>query len=542
MTDVSRPLESSGNARKTVLCWGGTLLLALLVIAPLAGRSLWLDEAILLVNMPLEGVQGLWAPLPLWEQAGSPLHLRLLSTLAEVPLAAQRVISATLVLGLAFAAWAVWLRGPLGALAAVLGTLGVFRLAVLATELKYYGLEIAGTALCIGWFATKSPRDALRLRDAALLAAAMVMGLTTLVIAPLTLGLHLAWRLARTRRIGLSELGLGAALGGLAGLYYLSIKRVTPRQMEQGIFNDAPGAGLVGPGGDAPGLAERLLAAIAPMREFGLLLFEALRWPGATNGSVMAPMVLATGLALLVCLRQTPVARFVALGAATIVSLVVLHAVNLYPASLPRHMAWFLAFVLAGPVIAVSALAGVGSWPGRGLTALLIGCLALPAATSFRALHADPARIWERTDNGAAIDWLAEAPPGPVAVWYGGQPVVHAYGRWRPELQRHAYFGLIDARDPFRAQPFRGWAAHYEHRLALLHERAAQIVAEAPPATPFHVFASHVEWQVPASPALVSMRHRALVDALAAAGCGPEPVLQSRGVLILRAVCPAADG
>lgn len=514
-----------------------TTLCRVLVIAglaalawPLAQRPLWIDEAMLAVNFPLSGPAAYLVPLPLYEQAVPPLYALLRSLVAPLGYGAERaVFFALIVLGCLSAAGFWRLRGW-RVLVLGLGCAALWWLVYMASELKHYGLEMLGSAIIAGWAARRAPDRPAGAGDAALLAGAMLCGISTLVIAVVAAGLFLFWRLLETRRLDPRDLGFGVAMLAAAGLYYLWIRRLTEIQVAS--YGDVYARG-------GAGIARDYLMTL-------------LRVPGAAA----LPALGLTALWLLWRIRQPAVARFVLFALAVVAAFGLLAMLGLYPATMRRYLTWSMGLwlVALGLALALSAAPGVSRRLGAALALVLGLALLPPLAGSLRDL-ADPARPHVFTENDRALDWLAGHAPAPVILWAGSQPVIDAYLAARPDLGRHDYLGRMnpvsaipswdDSRPEAeiaadilsRRQDPGAWA-----RLAYFRARedytalADTLIAEAPRGTPFVIFASHAARN--AGWGQHGIRQAALTGALEMAGCRYDTAFEARMVFAYEALCP----
>ena len=493
-----------------------------------------------MASYPLPDLAAHFAPLPLYNQAAPPLFNLLMSLLAPLPPVAVRLVLGAINLG-----GMLWLMrvlrpgagmggqaagspgratrraetgagagrhpaGPDGAPpghhnghhfddqagdpgrwylpVATAALLFSAYLVFYATEMKYYGLETLGTTAVLCWLAGKPLSQPFGARDAALLAAAALCGIATLVVAAAGAAVFAALaRLQGGAPAGAGGAGPSAPCDGQPPGPLPSATHSVPRPSSpappaiaarDGAAGPVPrGRAAATPAGSGPAspssgrrLAGREWAALAGLGLFlglyALLIrrmialqvdsfpeaYEA-RGLGAVRELVSAmvtyarpPGLLALAALALLCLalwHEERTRRILALTLACGAGFAGLAFLGQFPASAPRHVAFAGGFAA---VIAIHAVLGGLALrrPARrravaGLAILLLAGTALAAT-----LQRMPGFAAGMTENDRLMAWLAAAPPADVGLWHGAQPVLDYYRRHQPGLDRHRYFGLVN--------------------------------------------------------------------------------------------------
>lgn len=543
------PMPESRAARlAAVLALVLSLALLALMMPAAVTRPLWIDEQMAMVSYPLGSLGAMFDPLPYYSQAAPPLFNLISTLLGDLhPDLIRLVLMLLCTLGLLAAALAVF--PSLWAAATVFFVLAALRpVFVYWTELKYYGLESTGFALVIAWFLVRSRTRPFGWRDAAILFGATCLGISVMVIAALAMLAVLAERLLGGMRPGWREiLPAGALLVGIAA-YYLAIGHATGLQMAT--YTDVY---------DRSGIdALRLL----------------IRSAGSVAGPYFIPLLGLGFLATLVDRREPRSRRLLVLAVLTAAAFAVLAMMGRYPAYATRHVAWasafYLFFVLGGVRVLLAWLAarrpGAPALVPLAVTGVVLAAMALALVPSARFLRNPQGFIRDYTDAEALAGWLRQADPQAVGLWFGGQPVVDYYRKIYPELDRHSYFGRVDATsaavppemlspaflaqdmeaigqviEPLRQEPG-AWARMVVYRQRLDHSVPAQtLFDEAPKDRPFYILVSHATFSpdIPATRPRTDMvsRNGALMREIARRGCGYEVELSVRGGYILKVDC-----
>ncbi len=145
------------------------------------GRSVWIDEAMLLSNYPLTTIKAFISPLTLYDQAATPAYSFLGSIISSSEIFTLRT---TLLAIISFIAVSILLAGFAGAPSTFIALLSLTAFSaplLMLSEFKYYGLEVAGVVLSAVWYLKKNSSD-LTGRDTAILISSMLLGVTSLMI------------------------------------------------------------------------------------------------------------------------------------------------------------------------------------------------------------------------------------------------------------------------------------------------------------------------------------------------------------------------
>ncbi|MEI4488269.1 hypothetical protein V8J36_18915 [Frigidibacter sp. MR17.14] len=535
-----------------------------LVLCLLAQRGLWLDEAMMLVNMPLPDPLAAFAPLPRYTQAAPPPFSLLLSLLASLPVPAIRLALATTgCLAVALAFRHDW-RRPCFAAALTLALLGPQLGLYYLTELKYYGFDAVGVVLALAWAARRSPAAPFGLRDAVWLWAASLCGIATIAVSGTVLLLALPGRVARRSPRQLArDLVMATVIFAGIGLHYLAVRTATSVQLATyaEYFEAGTPSDHSAPQSQPASQSQPEPAAAPPWRDrlaaFGTLARDILR----KAGIVVTASALLCCLALGVAGPRDPAARRMAGAAiASLATMAGLVATGLFPAFTARHVVFLAGYPVALGLAALLVPAGPRLWPRllqAGLALMMLGATAI----TLRNLIQDRL-IVQPNANREILSLLAAAPPGPVAPWGFGQPVLEAYRdriaglAARPVVARTnpataapdpALFGpagtaLSPAAFSARIEAHRdepgGWARQmlYGRRGLDMAPLAERLLDAAPRGAVFYVFSSHLMQARADGPEMAPLTTR-----LDAAGCRSETLAADRGVLLLQVLCPAPD-
>lgn len=460
----------------------------LLLVFPLARRSLWVDETMLLVNFPLEAWSSLLKPLPEYGQAGSLLHNLLLSIFANLDVEVLRYGSFLLVAGGCLLALGFFRKPPLESVIGGLAVLGLFTLLFYATEIKYYGFEILGAALAITWYINKDRRKALASSDLLILLASLLLGISTIVITVIALSLYLIEYFWKERCLPFPTLAYSAGLFLASIGYFLLIKSTTSLQLQ----NYPQIYGI-----DGSKALMQFVQAI-PMQ------------------LSLMPAAVFSGALLLISCRRQEVARFLILSVLVFSTFLALSFVGQYPVRWSRHLAWTAAFLAVAFFLVIEAASQSGSWR-RHVLAVLSLLFLIPSWTTITALRGTSLSY---TENSKAIEWLCGQSPSKVGLWYGAESAIEYYSRHQRCLRQHTYFGKIHA-DPeairARSPP---------------EALASDLLTNAPRSQSFLIFASHMN---------LDEEHgywRALESELVKQSCEYTRALEVKNAFLLSANCP----
>ncbi|TZG27652.1 hypothetical protein FYJ91_08735 [Sphingomonas montanisoli] len=408
-------------------------------------------------------------------------------------------------------------------------------LAIYATELKYYGVEIAGTATIVAWFVSKSRRAPFALPDLAILVAGIACGISTILSAGIATGCWAVLAFIRRRRFSASELGFAAILAVIAVGYYALIRHGSAVQI-----HNFP---------NAYGQSGQHAALAVPSAILGLF---------GNRAPVLALIVLIN----LTGWRAAATQRLLLILAVIVLSCTALAAFGVYPATAPRHVAWFHGFALLLLANALQILiAGQQRRTHTARTALVLFLGAIAAAATGMTIAKAFTTHFAHEENDPIVAWLAQPRDVPIGLWGGTQPLIQYYRTQDPAVGRHRIFGLADPRSApvpprlfsptFLQQPYDRIAAAVEAGRMLpggfdlrilyqlrhdYHGAAEALLAEAPRGLPFYIVASHVDWDAPVP--LSAEPRSALLDALEAQKCRYLLELKAKEVFILRAICP----
>lgn len=474
--------------------------LVVLLCAPLLDRSTWGDEVMLLLNTPLGSMLDAWHPLPFYDQAGTPAFTLVLSLFSSMDIALMRACCMFLVVFcLVFSMVSAVPR--LSALNVLIGLLVLMILSnalVMYSEFKHYGLEAAGMAVLISWYITRRGEKALGPGDVLLVLVGLSLGISTVVVAGLVVCVFFIERYRSSVKINALEWVLFAALGFCIGLHFLNIQHITEIQVSN--YSSA----------------YQNLGVIENLRKFVRALWRFLELPGV--------LALATfSVILLISSNSARVQRFLVLCALSLLCFSVLVASGHYPATSARHVTWMAGFTTFLVYLAITSLP-----KDRTMLNVISGLLLV--SFSAAGTYAVYTNNHEHTENSKAIQYLAELEPTKIGYWIGGQPVVHLYQRYNPELVKHEYFGDINARSvrvntqtssPIASVPeFNdaksepgGWGKLVQFNSDKDFEIPAQSLIEAAPKNEdFYIFATHYILDTTREPGLSRVQglHKAL--------------------------------
>ena len=422
----------------------------LLLVFPLARRSLWVDETMLLANFPLEAWGALLKPLPKYGQAGSFLHNLLLSIFANFDVEFLRCGSFLLVAGGCLLATGFFRKPPLESVIGGLAILSLFTLIFYATEIKYYGFEILGAVMAITWYINKDRQKSLTLPDFLILLASLLLGISTIVITVIALGLYLVEYFWRERRLAPPTLAYGAGLF-LASLgYFLLIKSTTSQQIQN--FPQIYGI-------DGSQALMHFVQAIPIQLS-------------------LVPAAAFSGALLLVFRRRPEVARFLMFSGLVFSAFLALSFIGQYPVRWSRHLAWTAAFLAVAFFLVIEAASQSGS-RRRYVLAFLALLLLIPSWNTITTLREKSGSL-SYTENSVAVEWLCGQRPYSVGLWYGAESAIEYYLRHERCLGKHTYFGKIQA-DPEAIRD-----------RSPAETLASDLLMNAPRRQSFLIFASHM--------------------------------------------------
>lgn len=510
-------------------------------------RGIWIDEISQLLNYPLASWGQAFGPLPQAQQAAPPLFNLLMHTISGLSVQAMRWVMVGLTLGaIALALLGAFGRRALPVAAGLLVLLAQEAFVLNATMLKFYAFDIAGFAIFAAWIYARNRGTPLALRDASILLAGMLIGVSTIVGACMAVAVFLMLRFA-SEQVKPLEWAVAMLIFMVAVGYYLQIGHATEIQISA--FPDAYG--------------RTGMAAVSRFLQSTWHLF-------LLRGAVVLAVVVGLALLAAVLLRGPSRSRLAGLllfGLAVSAAFVVLAAIGKYPAASARHLAWILGLyaVLTGAVVA--ALTDSGLWARQRLVGpggLLLLVLLL-TGSALKVVIKWPPQVIEGASE-KLVDGLAVLPPSPVLTYYGALRLIPLEIARGAPITQHDYAPALSVAsgtiDPVYFGP--NWqqmdAARFDREgQALLRDDPlgwakmvilmrlrqdtrplARVVLDAAPGqgTPFYIAAIHVNWD----PARDDERAAALRSVLDERSCNYAPVAVydtrlSPGFL-LRARCP----
>lgn len=499
-------------------------------------RPLWIDEAMAMVNYPLSSVRALFEPLPLYSQAAPPFFNLICSVLVGFdPAVGRGILLAAIVLSVVGSVAVVY-RDVIAVAAALLAVVALPDLIPMASEFKYYGLEMVGMAVTLAWLLRKDPAEPISLSDVVVLACAILLGISTLVFVPLALATILVLRWRTSFVLHLREMVFLLGFLALMLVYYLCVRHATSIQI--GTYTDVYQQGGI--------------RSVARFFRFILL----------NSGLFFLPFLLIAAVVTALNWRDERSIRLITYGALVSIVFSGLILIGLYPLSATRHVIWIngiLVFIAANGAFLMMRSPLRGTWGSRVATAGIVACIVAALLGPARTLTS--AHGFMHTDNDSAIAFLLDNPGQPVGIWSNGQPIIELYEKRFPALRQMRFFGVVNN----ESRPLPAWLAGLDvanasypevssrlegasnepgawGRMNFYRSRldysapAAHFVAEAPKSTPFLVFTSHSDYntQEPFEKARVV----ALLGALDAAHCQRELAATGLRFFILRATCP----
>ncbi|MBI1291915.1 hypothetical protein GC173_11830 [bacterium] len=516
----------------------GALLLAVLSFFAVT-RPLWNDELMAMMNYPLGGLRALFEPLPFYQQAAPPLFNLVCSLLSGLdPVWGRTILLAAITLGVVCEVVRTY-RSAAAAAATLLALAIVPSFVPMASELKYYGLEILGMTAAATWLLRKDRDAPVLARDVIFLTCVVLLGISTMVFAPLALAVHIILRWRSSLRLHWREVALLACFLACLAAYYLAVRHATSLQI-----------GTYGQAYDQRGARSAVLLA---------------RLMHGNTGRFLDPLLVAAVLATLSDWRGSRSMRLIVYSAIVGLAFSALAFLGLYPASAWRHVVWIDGLFVVYIANAAHLLAARTAFASSGLAragAAAVACCALLALVSpVRTLTLR--HPFTFTDNDKAILDLLDRPERQVGLWIHSQPAIEYYKRLEPALERFEFFGGVNAASaPLPADmayPNSLSASYAETssriertrnqpgawgRLTFYSDRrdysapAASFVAGAPRQTPFLIFLSFVDLESD-DPGMIA-RVGGLMRALQENGCTSSAVSNGLKYSILLAECGSA--
>ena len=503
----------------------------------LVGRPLWFDEYMAETNYPLTDPASMFAPLPFHDQAAPPLFNVLMTLLWPLTFPMQRLVLGAIVLTvIVLALW--WLFRSRWSVLAGLATLLAIPLAsYMATELKYYGLEMAGCLVLAAWYMTRDADRDITWRDVAIVLGSMITGIATIVVAGTLVGLAYLEILARKGWPAWRALLPGLAAAVLAIAYYLVIRHATSVQMAVygGVYNTLG------------------LYAIVKMAGLSLLVVD---W------SVAFVIIAIAGLALAISSDRIRILRAGIAAGLLYLLFTVLSVLQIYPAIAPRHVLWVGSLAVAISALSVEEISRFRGPIGVRLAIGAVLALLVVGAVQARRKLPDLSQGVER--NAVVLRWLENAPPSDVGLWFGAQAMVEVErARGDEAIAKHRYHGWMNPRSvlpgpplsepTFRKRPYSQIAAYVEprrsepgaigrfgvyHVLQDYTAPAKTLVAQMPRGKTAYIISTFVPWD--ADEFGIHLGQVAMQKALTDAGCRYTPKIRVRRAFVLEIFCPPA--
>jgi len=495
-------------------------------------RPLWLDEVMAMSNYPLSGLLAVFDPLPRYAQAAPPFFNLVSNLLAALdPVVGRAMLMVTILVGLMLAVLAVF-PSVWTAATAIFVMVASANMIIIASEFKYYGFEMLGTALLLAWLLLKNHRNRFTFGDLGLLILCTCLGISGMVISVAALATYGLFRLRGVGSIKFDEMVKGAVFFIFIAGYYLVIQHETRIQ----ILGSPDAYGATG--------LHALKGLVRAMINFG--------------GRGMLPLTVAAAVVACLDFRNQRSRTLLLFCVLTVLAFAVLAVLGKYPAVSPRHVAWSGAvslFLIANAVAVLGCnwLRMNGS-RRAGISVLAVSVAAVALVPTYRLLNREAPYV--QTDNDALVAWLRNSQVESIGLWIGGQPVVEFYEKKDPEIAKHAYFGAVNAESVPIAPEFRG---PYSNALAATIESlrakpgawgragvyreyldyfppARSLLALAPVGRRFYILASHLD--ITAQKGFSKARNDALFGTLDAMGCASRTELQVRNGYILQVTCP----
>ena len=306
----------------------GTALFAALI--PLMFRSIYVDEAMFLANLPLVRVSDAFAPLLHYDQASPPFFTLLANALIALPPFAFRCALVAISLPPILLSLRLGISKPWQyalVFAALFSQLYFWRE---MSEIKHYGFEQVGFFIAISWFIAKDRMEQLRAADLGVLIVVELLGFSTIIIAVICLFLFIFESvLARRKLPGVATIAISVVFLVGTGVYYVLTRHMTIIQMAN--YSQAYGKG------SAEGAIMMIRAALS---NISALVVPAL---------LVSIWILANAAA-----RQN--GRFLRLFFVTATAFCVLTVFHIYPGYQKRQVLWVSTFAIFSLALAIVAL------------------------------------------------------------------------------------------------------------------------------------------------------------------------------------------
>lgn len=515
------------------------VVLLFILVWPLAQRSIWTDEAMLMYNFPLRDVMQIFQPLPYYDQAGTPLVSALLSFTSQLDITVIRyILFSILVLGVLLINKFHKTQGILS-LALVLCLMSLWQVLYYSTELKHYGFEVLGAVLLISWLIHKHPSSRLTFYDLLVLMLGACLGISTMVIASCALITFLTNKSIDKERYHFQDIGFSVLFFVFILSYYFLISYISHTQIAN--YPDVYNKGAI----------RSLLDYISSVYRI------------STANIVLLPALFIVGLWMFANWKNTVVKRFIVMSLLVFSAFGLLAILGKYPAYSSRHVVWSQAFLFMSMIIFFNQQTQKSKHintkkPTSSLSFILL-LLILPAAVYSALIIYDKNKSYVQAQNNETIQWLSQIEPINIGFWASGQQVIGAYKNSYPALEKHQYFGNVNASSKINTVdttlPFHEMAttieAHRQDEGAVARTRfymsqsdyiypAITLLEQAPVNETFLIFASHID----KSPTNAinnngkdNGKHRALLKAMEAKACNYEQAVDLKKVLIYKVKC-----
>ena len=441
---VSMPLH-------IVLCASAALLIVWACSRAL-GRAPWLDEVMLFGNYPLRNIMDGFRPLRLYDQAATPLYSILYGWTASLPVEAIRAIHASTLLlsSLAMLSWKE--RSGLAIAAALIAVMAFPAGFSYMFEMKHYALEAVGALGIISWYANKDIRDGFGFADCTLFLLLTLLGISTLPVSGLALGLYLLRKVWAARQIKAIDVCWASATIAFLLAYYVIVKKSTVFQ-----FSNYPGpyeySGFVSS-------VKVFIAAILGLMPFGgigglglLALWIYLAFERGSHQRILNLLVLSAWMAIVFA---------------------ILAGINLYPVKYPRHIIWasamawvvtyesLICFFQADvrpladtsiPVALPEPLVAVRSAVDQRIITIAATCACVFFALSSLGKLSFLVIKKPLADTHHAILYVMQSPIKDVALYGGAQAVQGFYSKRYSGLTAKRYIGEMKAQSVIALPP-----------------------------------------------------------------------------------------
>lgn len=416
------------------------------------GRAPWIDEAMLFDNYPISGIFASIKPLPLYDQAATPLYSILYGWTAALPIEAIRGIHfATLLFSpIAILSWRS--KSGLAVASALLATTAFPASVYYMLELKHYGLEAIGALGIMAWYMNRDLNKKFGLLDFILVSSLSLLGISTLPVAGVALGLFFARKLIATRKIIRSEALWASATLAILIIHYGIIKHITIFQLS-----------------NYPGPYE-YIGFIDSIQQYAKAV-AGLMPSGKIGGIGLAVLFLF----LMIEARKNPrIRNLLVISAVTAIGIALLAGINIYPIRSTRHVIWASSacwlilyescmllltqerFTKAkAPKLTIKSdiLTSFGSTFTRFFaTTAQASTLCLFAFSSFLNISAY-ANTSPPIDTQLAIEYLRKSPIQDVVLYGGAQAVKGFYSKRYTDLTSKRYYGEMQSESVIALPP-----------------------------------------------------------------------------------------